>query len=83
MSPAFFLQNVFLVLKTAPSFRLPALNYLARRLPDALDRASADVGVGLVIRGVAEVLQDENVLVRRLGMDLLLRILPLEGILWQ
>lgn len=33
VSPAFFLQNVWLVLITAPNSRIPALNYLSRRLP--------------------------------------------------
>lgn len=32
-----------------------------------------------MIRGVAAVLQDENMLVRRNGLDLLLRITPLHG----
>ena len=36
---------------------------------------------GLVIRGVTVVLQDKDVLVRRSGLDLLLRILRLDGAL--
>ncbi|GAA5982369.1 hypothetical protein JCM11641_006959 [Rhodosporidiobolus odoratus] len=37
VSPAFFFQNVWLVLITAPASRIPALNYLARRLPKMKD----------------------------------------------
>lgn len=33
VSPSFFFQNMWLVLITAPNSRIPALNYLARRLP--------------------------------------------------
>ncbi|GAA6010233.1 hypothetical protein JCM11491_005403 [Sporobolomyces phaffii] len=33
VSPSFFFQNLWLVLVTAPNSRIPALNYLARRLP--------------------------------------------------
>ena len=33
VSPSFFFQNVWLVLITAPNSRIPALNYLARRMP--------------------------------------------------
>jgi hypothetical protein len=37
------------------------------------------IDAGLIIRGVALVLEDENVLVRRGGLDLLLRVLRLDG----
>lgn len=33
VSPSFFFQNLWLVLITAPNSRIPALNYLAKRLP--------------------------------------------------
>lgn len=33
VSPEFFFQNMWLVLVTAPNSRIPALNYLQRRLP--------------------------------------------------
>jgi hypothetical protein len=33
VSPSFFFQNVWLVLMTAPNSRIPAINYLAKRLP--------------------------------------------------
>lgn len=42
-----------------------------------VDANSSDVG--LTVRGVAAALEDENMLVRRNGLDLLLRITPLDG----
>lgn len=33
VSSSFFFQNLWLILITAPNSRIPALNYLARRLP--------------------------------------------------
>ena len=80
VGPAFFLQNVFLVLISSPASRLSAVNFLSKRLPGAPD-PSDHVDVGLVIRGVAAVLEDENSLARRGGLDLLLRVLPLNGAL--
>jgi hypothetical protein len=41
VSPSFFFQNVWLVLITAPNSRIPALNYLARRLPKIESEDSA------------------------------------------
>lgn len=41
VSPSFFFQNVWLVLVTAPNSRIPALNYLARRLPKMESEDSA------------------------------------------
>lgn len=78
ISPEFFLQNVFLIMVSSPASRLAATNYLARKL---LRSSMPDQGldVGLVVRGVAAVLEDENTLVRRGGLDLLLRVLPLSG----
>lgn len=40
VSPAFFLQNMWLIMLTTPSARGTALNFLARRLP----RLNADEG---------------------------------------
>jgi hypothetical protein len=42
-----------------------------------------DLQSGLLLRGTAAVLADENVLVRRYGLDLLLRILPMDGELYK
>ena len=78
VSPNFFLQNVFLILVSSTASRLSATNYLARRLIQPPELRE-DLDVGLVVRGVAAVLDDENSLVRRGGLDLLLRILPLSG----
>ena len=33
VSPAFFIQNIWLCMLTTPSARAPALQYLSRRLP--------------------------------------------------
>ncbi|GAA5887198.1 hypothetical protein JCM6882_002446 [Rhodosporidiobolus microsporus] len=41
VSPSFFFQNLWLVLITAPNSRIPALNYLARRLPRMEEGESA------------------------------------------
>ena len=79
VSPSFFLQNIFLVLISMPSSRLSALNYLGRKMLKPPDPQVLAIDAGLVIRGVAVVLEDENVLVRRGGLDLLLRILRLDG----
>jgi hypothetical protein len=70
---------MFLTLISNPSSRLAVLNYLSKSLvrPPEVDQNSADVG--LIMRGVAAALEDENMLVRRNGLDLLLRILHLDG----
>jgi hypothetical protein len=70
---------MFLTLISNPSSRLAVLNYLSKSLvrPPEVPENSADVG--LVMRGVSAALEDENMLVRRNGLDLLLRIVPLEG----
>lgn len=72
---------MFLAMISNPSSRLAALNYLARQLAHPSEGRSMDVG--LTIRGVAAVLDDQNVLVRRNGLDLLLRLLKLDGDLYQ
>ncbi|BEI90230.1 uncharacterized protein CcaverHIS019_0303000 [Cutaneotrichosporon cavernicola] len=79
VSQRFFLQNVFLVLVSSPGSRLAAVNYLARALNEPPVHLVSDSDVGLLIRGVAAVLEDDNMLVRRGGLDLLLRILPIDG----
>lgn len=79
VSPRFFLQNVFLVLISSPASRLAAVNYLARTLTEPPVDLVSGSDVGLLIRGVAAVLGDDNMLVRRGGLDLLLRVLPIDG----
>jgi len=79
VSPGFFLQNMFLTLISSPSSRLATLNYLSKSIPNAPEAVADSSDVGLVVRGVAAALEDENMLVRRNGLDLLLRITPLDG----
>lgn len=81
VSADFFLQNVFLVLVSSPSSRLAALNFLAKQLVEPSEELSSGADVGLTIRGVSAVLSDDNMLVRRGGLDLLLRALPLDGMI--
>jgi hypothetical protein len=83
VSQQFFLQNIFLVLISSPASRLAALNYLARQLVEVPEELVTSSDVGLLIRGVAAVLGDQNMLVRRGGLDLLLRILPLDGAIFR
>ncbi|GAA6048977.1 hypothetical protein JCM3770_005422, partial [Rhodotorula araucariae] len=85
VSPSFFFQNVWLVLVTAPNSRIPALNYLARRLPrasvDGDEALAAIVGndVGLMVRGFAAALEDDKILVQRGILDLLIGTLRLDS----
>nr|ODN87338.1 hypothetical protein L203_03611 [Cryptococcus depauperatus CBS 7841] len=79
LTPSFFLQNMFLILITSSASRLSALNYLTRRMLKPPDHPDAFVEVGLLIRGLSASLDDGNVLVRRTGLDLLLRVLALES----
>ncbi|KAJ7431729.1 Dopey, N-terminal-domain-containing protein [Mycena galericulata] len=77
VSPAFFFQNIWLVMLTTPSARGTALNLLARRLPrlNAEEDITAIIGrdIGLMIRAFAAALEDDNLLVRRGALDLLLQ----------
>lgn len=83
VAPSFFLQNVWLVMLTTQVPRAYALNYLSRRLPrlDGSDDISAIVGrdIGLMIRAFAAALEDENLLVQRGTLDLLLQSLRLDS----
>ncbi|KAJ1302793.1 hypothetical protein OPQ81_003100 [Rhizoctonia solani] len=83
VSPAFFFQNVWLVLVTSPTARAPALNLLMRRLPKLGpdDDLSSVVGndVGLMIRAFAAALEDDNMLVRRGTLELLCSTLRMDG----
>lgn len=75
MDDNFFLHNVLLVLISSASARLPALHYLSRRVLKPPDELQS----GLLLRGIAAVLADDNVLVRRNGLDMLLRIMRMDG----
>ncbi|KAH7100146.1 Dopey, N-terminal-domain-containing protein [Auriculariales sp. MPI-PUGE-AT-0066] len=83
VTPVFFLQNVWLVMLTTPSARGSAVNYLARRFPklDDFQDISEVVGrdLGLMIRAFAACLEDDNLLVRRGTLDLLVSNLKLDG----
>jgi hypothetical protein len=79
VSPNFFLQNMFLTLISNPSSRLATLNYLSKSMIKAPEVDANSSDVGLMVRGVAAALEDESMLVRRNGLDLLLRITPLDG----
>ncbi|GEM07562.1 cellular morphogenesis-related protein [Rhodotorula toruloides] len=95
VSPAFFFQNLWLVLITAANSRIPALNYLARRLPkfpSAKDGENVDADgeedglaeiagqdIGLMVRGFAAALEDDSILVQRGVLDLLTGTLRVDG----
>jgi hypothetical protein len=87
VSPAFFLQNVWLVLITAPSLRIAALNYLSRRMPKigSDDSISMVVGqdVGLMVRAFAAALEDSQILVQRAALDVVTATLRLDGVGFQ
>lgn len=87
VSPAFFLQNIWLVLITAPSLRIAALNYLARRMPKigSDDSIAMIVGqdVGLMVRGFSAALEDSQILVQRAALDIVAAVLRLDGVGFQ
>ncbi|GAA98597.1 hypothetical protein E5Q_05284 [Mixia osmundae IAM 14324] len=83
VTPTLFLQNLWLILITSPFSRIPALNYLLRRMP-SVGRDDSIVGivgsdVGLMIRAIAASLEDTQVLVQRSALDLLVQTLRLDG----
>ncbi|KIY73422.1 hypothetical protein CYLTODRAFT_365976 [Cylindrobasidium torrendii FP15055 ss-10] len=87
VSPSFFFQNIWLVMLTAPSSRGTALNFLARRLPsfsgqEDIAAITSIVGqdIGLMIRAFSAALEDDNLLVRRGALDILVQSLRLEGV---
>ncbi|KAF9056037.1 Dopey, N-terminal-domain-containing protein [Panaeolus papilionaceus] len=83
VSPSFFFQNIWLVMLTTPSARGTALNFLSRRLPklqpneDITDVVGKDIG--LMIRAFAAALEDDNLLVRRAALDILLQSLAVNS----
>ncbi|KAJ7755024.1 Dopey, N-terminal-domain-containing protein [Mycena maculata] len=83
VSPAFFFQNIWLVMLTTPSARGTALNLLARRLPrlNAEEDITVIIGrdIGLMIRAFAAALEDDNLLVRRGALDLLLQSMRVDS----
>ncbi|GAA5913260.1 Dop1p [Sporobolomyces salmoneus] len=83
VSPSFFFQNLWLVLITAPNSRIPALNYLSRRLPKLeSDESLAEIvgqDVGLMIRGFAAALEDPQILVQRGTLELMVTTLKMDS----
>ncbi|KAF8079121.1 Dopey, N-terminal-domain-containing protein [Lyophyllum atratum] len=83
VAPSFFFQNIWLVMLTTPSARGTSLNFLARRLPrlNSDEDISEVVGkdIGLMIRAFAAALEDENLLVRRGALDLLLQTMRVDS----
>ncbi|KAF8665364.1 hypothetical protein AX16_000383 [Volvariella volvacea WC 439] len=84
VSPSFFFQNIWLVMLATPSARGTSLNLLSRRLPrlNPNEDIAAVVGddIGLMIRAFAAALEDENLLVRRGALDLLLQSIRVDSV---
>ncbi|KAI0348103.1 hypothetical protein BDW22DRAFT_1350250 [Trametopsis cervina] len=84
VAPAFFLQNVWLIMLTSPPARGTSLNFLSRRLPRL--KPDEDIGaivgrdIGLMIRAISAALEDDDSLVRRSALDILLQSLPVDGV---
>ncbi|ETW86774.1 hypothetical protein HETIRDRAFT_30556 [Heterobasidion irregulare TC 32-1] len=78
VSPSFFLQNIWLVMLTTPSARGTSLTFLSRRLP-RLNGDEVGRDIGLMIRAFAAALEDDNLLVRRSALDLLLQSLRMDN----
>ncbi|KAG8881950.1 hypothetical protein FRB98_004046 [Tulasnella sp. 332] len=83
VSQAFFLQNIWLVLLTSPTSRGSAINYLSRRFPKLAEQADITpiIGrdVGLMIRAFATALEDDDILVRRGVLELLVQSFRLDS----
>ncbi|KAI8981167.1 Dopey, N-terminal-domain-containing protein [Trametes punicea] len=84
ISQSFFFQNIWLIMLTTPPARGTALSYLSRRLPPfkAEEDITPIVGddLGLMIRGFSAALEDDDLLVRRAALDLLLQSLRIDGV---
>lgn len=75
----FFYSCMWLVMISNPSLRSPALNYLLRKLPKIYDRESVAVVLGvkenvsLMVRAFASTLSDQQLLVQRGILELLVQ----------
>ncbi|KAG9033005.1 hypothetical protein FRB95_000667 [Tulasnella sp. JGI-2019a] len=82
VSQSFFLQNVWLILLTSPTSRGSAINYLSRRFPKLSEQPdiTSIIGrdVGLMIRAFAMTLEDDEILVRRGVLELLVQSFRLD-----
>ncbi|KAG2350958.1 hypothetical protein BDR05DRAFT_955104 [Suillus weaverae] len=83
VSSVFFIQNIWLIMITMSSARGTALNFLSRRLPGL--HADEDItqiigrDIGLMIRAFAAALEDDNLLVRRGALDILLQSMRIDS----
>ncbi|CED83410.1 Dopey and related predicted leucine zipper transcription factors [Phaffia rhodozyma] len=83
VSPPIFFQNLWMILISTPGARTNVLCYLGRRLPkfgkgeDITPIVGSDIG--LMIRAFAAALEDDNLLVQRGTLDLLVTGLRLDG----
>ncbi|KAH8991959.1 Dopey, N-terminal-domain-containing protein [Lactarius akahatsu] len=84
VSMSYFLENVWLIMLTVPSARGTALNLVSRRLPKLITGKDFQTmlghDVGLMIRAFAAALEDDNILVRRNALDLIIQALRLDGV---
>lgn len=84
VSMSYFLENVWLIMLTVPSARGTALNLVSRRLPKLIAGKDYQTmlghDVGLTIRAFAAALEDDNILVRRNALDLIIQALRLDGV---
>ncbi|KAI0639909.1 Dopey, N-terminal-domain-containing protein [Trametes polyzona] len=84
ISQSFFFQNIWLVMLTTPPARGTALTYLSKRLPPfkAEEDITPIVGddIGLMIRAFSAALEDDDLLVRRAALDILLQSLRIDGV---
>ncbi|KZT08595.1 uncharacterized protein LAESUDRAFT_757319 [Laetiporus sulphureus 93-53] len=84
VSQSYFFQNIWLIMLTMPSARGTSLNFLSRRLPTL--KADEDISfivgrdIGLMIRAFSTALEDDDLLVRRGALDLLLQSLRIDGV---
>ncbi|RIA92963.1 Dopey, N-terminal-domain-containing protein [Glomus cerebriforme] len=79
---SYFLQSMWLILITSPALRIPALNYLSRRMPKITSKEDVAIvlgdDVGIMVRAFSATLEDEHVLVQRAILDLLVTSFPLK-----
>lgn len=87
VSPDYFLQNISLILLTSPASRIPALNYLIRKMPtlstdeDVIFYLNSDANI--LVRGISSSLIDTDMFVRRSALDLLNSALSIKGLILQ
>ncbi|RHZ59323.1 hypothetical protein Glove_364g9 [Diversispora epigaea] len=79
---SYFFHSMWLVLITSPISRIPALNYLSRRMPKITTKEDVAVvlgdDVGIMVRAFSATLGDRNVLAQRAILDILVVNFPLK-----